>query len=49
MLYHCDTFLDEFQIKNPKEIISLLKKFLVTSGGECNKKNWDGLEKTMTQ
>ena len=26
MLYHCDTFLDEFQNKSPKEIISLSKK-----------------------
>ena len=39
VLYHRDTFLDEFQNKSPEEVIILSKKLLGISGGERSKKN----------
>ena len=49
VLYHRDTFLDEFQNKSPEEVIILSKKLLGISGGERSKKKLEGLETTVTQ
>ena len=49
VLYHRDTFLDEFQNKSPEEVIILSKKLLGISGGERSKKKLEGLESTFTQ
>ena len=49
MLYHRDTFLDEFQNKSPEEIITLTKKLVGISGGKSIKKKREGIEKTVTQ
>jgi hypothetical protein len=49
VLYHRDTFLDEFQNKSPEEVIILSKKLLGISGGKRSKKKLEGLESTFTQ
>ena len=49
VLYHRDTFLDEFQNKSPEEVIILSKKLLGISGGERSKKKLEGLESTFAQ
>ena len=49
VLYHRDTFLDEFQNKSLEEIITLSKKLVGISGGKSIKKKREGIENTITQ